>query len=154
MTTVTVEQNKRRFAIEGTGLVFLGIVLIALNLRPAITSLGALLDEVQEGLHLSGAITGLVTSLPVICFAVFGFLTPRLARRFGPHRVLSISVVLLAVGLLARALTDSAIVFFSTSALALAGIACANVLLPSLVKQHFPHRIGLVTGVYTMTLML
>ncbi|MEV6527200.1 MFS transporter [Longispora sp. NPDC051575] len=154
MTTVTVEPSNRRFAIEGTGLVLLGIVLVALNLRPAVTSLGALLDEVRAGLHLSGTMAGLITTLPVLSFAAFGSITPRLARRFGPHRILSSAVALLSLGLLARALTDSAWVFFGTSALALAGIASANVLLPGLVKRHFPTKVGLVTGVYTMTLTL
>ncbi|WP_018348061.1 CynX/NimT family MFS transporter [Longispora albida] len=155
MVAVTVEQNSKRWlAAEGTGLVLLGIILVALNLRPAVTSLGALLDEVRAGLHLSGTMAGLVTTLPVLSFAAFGALTPALARRFGPHRILSSSVALLAAGLVARALTDSALVFFVTSALALAGIASANVLLPGLVKHHFPDKVGLVTGAYTMTLTL
>ncbi len=62
-------------------------MLAALNLRPAITSFGALLEEVRDGLGMSGSVAGLLTSLPALCFAVFGVTAPRLARRFGPGAV-------------------------------------------------------------------
>ncbi|BCK72116.1 hypothetical protein Srufu_060690 [Streptomyces libani subsp. rufus] len=65
-------------------LVIAGLVLAALNLRPAITSLGALLEEVREGLGMSGTVAGLLTSVPALCFAAFGIAAPRLARRWGP----------------------------------------------------------------------
>ena len=106
------------------------------------------------GLALSGAMAGLVTTLPTIAFAGLGALTPWLVRRFAPARVLVVAMLALAVGQVLRVVTDSAVVFVLTSALALAGIAVANILLPMLVKQHFPHRTGLVTGAYTMTLTI
>lgn len=64
-----------------------GIVLAALNLRPAITSLGALFEETRTGLGMSGTVAGLITSVPALCFAVFGVTAPRLSRRFGPAAV-------------------------------------------------------------------
>ncbi|WP_240944451.1 MFS transporter [Micromonospora thermarum] len=128
------------------------MLLVALNLRAAVTSLGALLDEVRTGLGLSGAMAGLVTTLPTIAFAGLGALTPWLVRRVAPARVLVVAMAALAAGQVLRAVTGSALVFVLTSALALAGIAVANILLPMLVKQHFPHRTGLVTGAYTMAL--
>jgi CP family cyanate transporter-like MFS transporter len=130
-----------------------GILLVALNLRTAITSLGALLDEVRVGLHLSGALAGIVTTLPALSFAAFGALTPWLTRRFTPARVLVGAMAALATGEVLRAVTGSSVVFVLLSALALAGIAVANVLLPALVKTYFPGRAGLITGVYTMTLI-
>ncbi|WBB71009.1 MFS transporter [Micromonospora sp. WMMD812] len=128
------------------------MLLVALNLRVAITSLGALLDEVRGGLGLSGAMAGVVTTLPTLAFAAFGALTPRLVRRHSPARLLVVAMVVLTAGQLIRVATGSAAVFLAASALALAGIAVANVLLPLLVKQHFPHRVGLITGAYSMTL--
>ncbi|MEV6373917.1 MFS transporter [Micromonospora musae] len=128
------------------------MLLVALNLRAAITSLGALLDEVRDGMGLSGAMAGVITTLPAIAFGVFGALTPRLVRRYSPPRLLAAAMVLLAAGQLVRVGTTSTVVFLVGSATALAGVAVANVLLPLLVKQYFPHRIGLVTGAYSMTL--
>jgi CP family cyanate transporter-like MFS transporter len=137
---------------QGTALVLAGILLVAVNLRTAITSLGALLDEVRTGLQLSGAMASAVTTMPTIAFAAFGALTPVLVRRFAPSRVLFVAMVALAAGEAIRVVTGSTVVFVVTSALALAGIAVANVLLPLLVKQHFPDRAGLVTGAYTVAL--
>ncbi|MFR9777749.1 MFS transporter [Micromonospora sp. MS34] len=128
------------------------MLLVALNLRAAVTSLGALLDEVRGGLGLSGAMAGFVTTLPTIAFAGLGALTPWLVRRWAAARLLVLAMLALTVGQVLRVATDSAAVFVLTSALALAGIAVANILLPMLVKQHFPHRTGLVTGAYTMAL--
>ncbi len=139
---------------RGGLLVLVGLLLVAVNLRTAITSLGALLDEVRTGLQLSGVTAGLVTTMPTIAFAAFGAFTPWLVRRFPPARVLVAAMAALAVGQALRAATGSPVVFLLTSALALGGIAVANVLLPMLVKQHFPHRTGLVTGAYTVTLTI
>ncbi|MFF3853233.1 MFS transporter [Micromonospora sp. NPDC002575] len=146
------EINKTGRPVPGGLLVLVGMLLVALNLRAAVTSLGALLGEVRTGLGLSGAMAGLVTTLPTIAFAGLGALTPWLVRRYAPARVLVVAMTALAVGQVLRVVTDSALVFVVTSALALAGIAVANILLPMLVKQHFPHRTGLVTGAYTMAL--
>ncbi len=134
------------------GLVLAGILLVALNLRAAITGLGALLPEVSQGLHLTGTAAGLVTMLPALSFAAFGAFTPRLTRRFSSTQILLGSMAVLAIGQGARALTGSSAVFLIATALAMSGIAVANVLLPALVREHFPNRAGLVTGIYTMTL--
>nr|MDT0661266.1 MFS transporter [Micromonospora sp. DSM 115978] len=133
-------------------LVLVGMLLVAVNLRTAMTSLGALLDEIRTGLQLSGAVAGLVTTLPAIAFAVFGAITPWLVRRFPPDRVLVVSMAALTAGQALRVIVDTPAAFVATSALALAGIAVANILLPMLVKQHFPARAGLVTGAYMMAL--
>lgn len=136
----------------GGVLVLVGMLLVALNLRVAVTGLGALLDEVRTGLHLSAATAGFVTTMPALAFAGFGVLTPWLVRRISPARVLVGAMLALVAGQALRAVTGSAVVFLITSALALAGIAVANVLLPMLVMQYFPRRPGLVTGAYTMSL--
>ncbi|WP_415954090.1 CynX/NimT family MFS transporter [Streptomyces sp. KLOTTS4A1] len=134
--------------------VIAGIVLAALNLRPAITSLGALLEEVREGLGMSGSVAGLLTSVPPLCFAVFGSLAPRLARRFGPAAVVCGGMAAIATGLLVRPFTGSTAAFLATSTLALAGIAVSNVLMPVVIKEWFPRRVGSMTGLYSMALAL
>ncbi|MFF3014988.1 CynX/NimT family MFS transporter [Streptomyces sp. NPDC057939] len=129
-----------------------GIVLAALNLRPAITSLGALFEETRTGLHMSGAVAGLITSVPALCFAVFGVTAPRLSRRFGPAAVVCAGMAAVAAGLLIRPFATNAAGFLAASALSLAGIALTNVLLPVIVKRWFPDRVGTMTGLYSMAL--
>ena len=135
-------------------LVVVGIVLSAVNLRPAITSLGALLEEVRDGLGMSGIMAGLLTSVPPLCFAVFGVMAPRLARRFGPGAVVCAGMVAITAGLAIRPYTGSTAGFLAASALALMGIAVSNVLMPVIVKRWFPDRVGSMTGLYSMALAL
>ncbi|MFF9282407.1 CynX/NimT family MFS transporter [Streptomyces griseosporeus] len=135
-----------------TRLVVVGIVLSALNLRPAITSLGALLEEVRDGLGMSGSVAGLLTSVPPLCFAVFGVMAPRLARRFGPSAVVCAGMAAIATGLLIRPYAGGTAGFLAASALALMGIAVSNVLMPVIVKRWFPDRVGSMTGLYSMAL--
>ncbi|MFC8730685.1 CynX/NimT family MFS transporter [Streptomyces bacillaris] len=135
-------------------LIAVGLVLAALNLRPAITSLGALLEEVREGLHMSGSVAGLLTSVPPLCFAVFGVMAPRLARRFGAGTVVCAGMAAIAAGLAIRPYIGSTAGFLAASALALMGIAVSNILMPVIVKRWFPDRVGTMTGLYSMALAL
>ncbi|MGG2465258.1 CynX/NimT family MFS transporter [Streptomyces sp. RGM 3693] len=137
-----------------SGIVIAGLVLAALNLRPAITSLGALLKEVRDGLGMSGTVAGLLTSVPALCFAVFGFAAPRLARRWGSGAIVCAGMVAIAVGVVVRPYAGGTPGFLAGSALALAGIAVSNVLLPVVIKTWFPDRVGPMTGLYSMALAL
>ena len=151
-TIQTVDRRARAVSISGPVLV--GLVLLSFNLRPAAVSVGPLLTEVRDGLGMSAAAAGLLTSLPVVAFAVFGALAPAAARRFGPHRVTLLGLLAAAAGLLGRSLVGHQAPFLALSLLALGGMAMANVLIPSLVKRHFPDRIGTMTSVYTTALAI
>ncbi|WP_406711033.1 CynX/NimT family MFS transporter [Streptomyces edwardsiae] len=137
-----------------TRLLVLGIVLAALNLRPAITSLGALLEEVRDGLGMSSSVAGLLTSVPPLCFAVFGVTAPRLARRFGAGAVVCAGMAAIGTGLLIRPYVGGTAAFLAATALTLMGIAVSNVLMPVIVKRRFPDRVGSMTGLYSMALAL
>ncbi|MFB6791018.1 CynX/NimT family MFS transporter [Streptomyces olivaceus] len=144
--------SPRAWTTWTTRLLMLGIVLAAFNLRPAITSLGALLEEVRDGLGMSGSVAGLLTSVPPLCFAVFGVTAPRLARRFGPGAVVWAGMVAITAGLLIRPYVGGTAGFLAATALALMGIAVSNVLMPVIVKRYFPDRVGSMTGLYSMAL--
>jgi CP family cyanate transporter-like MFS transporter len=130
------------------------VVLLAFNLRPAASSVGPLLAEVTAGLGMGDVSASLLTTLPVVAFGVFGAAAPALAAATGMHRLTLLALLSVVVGLLSRALTDSVTVFLVMSILALAGMATANVLLPSLIKLHFPDRVGAVTSAYTTSLAI
>nr|WP_073377754.1 MFS transporter [Nocardiopsis flavescens] len=150
-------QDRNAPARPGAGALLLiaaGIALAALNLRTAITSVGPLLGEVTSGLGMTAVGAGVLTTLPVLSFALFGGLTPGLARRLGSHRLLLLALAAVTAGLAGRALVGSPAAFLGLSVLALSGGAVGNVILPALVKQHFPHRVGLMTTVYTTALAL
>jgi MFS transporter, CP family, cyanate transporter len=128
-----------------------GIVALAFNLRGAITSLPPVFPELASSLHLSSAEVALLAATPVLCFAAFSIPAAPLSRRFGEERVLLASLVLLAVGLLARGAWPEALLFPGT-VVAGGAIALMNVLLPSLVKRRRPDQAGLLIGVYLLCL--
>ena len=130
----------------------IGLTALAFNLRPTAVSVGPVLDEIRSGLGMSPATAGVVTTLPVLTFAFFGATAPWFGRRFGMHRVMLAALLLTTVMLTVRSSVSDPALFILTTIPALAGMAVANVLLPSLVKRHFPHRIGLVTAAYTTAL--
>ncbi|MCV7251125.1 MFS transporter [Mycobacterium hackensackense] len=132
-------------------LLTVAVVLTALNLRPAITSVGPLLGDMRDSLGASGTWAGLLTTLPGLCFAAAGLAAPRLAARIGVDRAITVALVVLSVGLLARVLDGPAVVIGGTL-VATAGIALINVLIPVVIKRSFAARIGAMTGIYTAAL--
>jgi CP family cyanate transporter-like MFS transporter len=134
-------------------LLLLGLVLVALNLRPALSSMSPLLGAVSDSLGLSGSTAGLLTTLPVLCLGLFAPLAPILARRFGSERVVLGILLTLAAGLVVRSSMGTAGLFVG-SIMAGASIGIIGVLLPGIVKRDFPRQAGTMTGVYTMALCL
>lgn len=130
-----------------------GIVVIGLNLRPALASVGPLVGMIRADTGLSNVALGLLTTLPLICFGLFSTLTPLLTRRLGIERTLGYAMLLLMGGLFLRVLPPVPILFAGTVVVGVA-IALGNVLLPSLVKRDFPHRSGLMTSVYSSAMAI
>ncbi|MCU1749955.1 CynX/NimT family MFS transporter [Pseudomonas sp. 6D_7.1_Bac1] len=134
-------------------LLLLGLILVALNLRPALSSMAPLLSDVSKSLGLSAAQAGLLTTLPVLCLGLFAPLAPVLARRFGAERVVLGILLMLAGGIVLRS-SFGDIGLFAGSILAGASIGVIGVLLPGIVKRDFAKHAGTMTGVYTMALCL
>jgi CP family cyanate transporter-like MFS transporter len=138
----------------GRLLVAAAILLAAVNLRLAVTSVGPVLTEIRAGLGMSATAAGLLTSLPAVCFATFGLAAPRLARRAGATRVILAGLVVLTAGLAIRPFAGGTALFLLLSVVSLGGIAVVNVLLPVIVKEHFPTQVGAMTGLYSVALNL
>ena len=129
----------------------LGILLLAANLRPALTGVAPLIGEIRADTGISNGAAGLLTTLPLLAFALLSPVAPRVARRFGLEGVLLVSLLVLATGILLRWVGTVAALFLGTAILG-AAIAFGNVLLPGLVKREFPERAGLMTSVYSTSL--
>ncbi|WP_084468255.1 CynX/NimT family MFS transporter [Actinokineospora inagensis] len=146
-TTDPAGITPRGTALVGTVLLVVGVALAAANLRPAVTSLASVLEQVRGSLGASHAWASALTALPAVCFGAAGVLAPRLNRRFGLARSIGGALALLTAGLAIRVL-DGPLVVLGGTLVACAGIAVGNVLLPVVIKQSYPDRIGLVTGIY------
>src|SRR3954452_15721258 len=141
-------------ASRGLLLIGVAIVLTGLNLRTAVTSVGPVLQEIEDGLGISSGLAGLVTTMPVICFAAIGFAGPGLSARFRDSHVLSGALATMATGLVVRAVAPAFWLFLLGTVLAMVGGALGNVLLPSLVKRYFPTRTGLMVGAYSTAMSI
>ena len=130
------------------------ILALAFNLRPVAVAIGPVLAEISADIGLDGVTAGLLTSLPTLCFAAFGALAPWVSQRIGVVPTVGLALAALLAGQVGRLLTHSPGPFLALSALALAGMALANVLMPTLVRLHYPHRVGTATALYSLTLTL
>lgn len=130
-----------------------GIVLVAFNLRPAITSVGPLVGIIQEDVGLAHWSAGLLMSIPLISFAVMSSLVPRIAARLSNEKTLLLGLVILLVGICIRSISMTLFIFFGTLLIGV-GIAIGNVLLPVVVKEKFPQKFGLMTSIYSTSMGL
>ncbi|GAA1853847.1 MFS transporter [Pseudonocardia ailaonensis] len=151
LTAPVSRPGTSRGPLLGTALLAVAVVLVALNLRAAVTSASSLLGDVRLGVGGSAAWASVLTTAPTLCFAVAGVAAPWLARKVGLARAIGIALAVLVAGLLLRVLGGAGVMLGLTF-VACAGIAVANVLVPVVVKESFPLRIGLMTGIYTAAL--
>ncbi|MCP3797907.1 MFS transporter [Allokutzneria sp. A3M-2-11 16] len=139
-------------SVAGGLALVVGVMLAAANLRPAVTSLAAVLSEVRDTLGVSAAWTSAVTAIPTLCFGLVGMLAPWFSRRYGARAVISGALVLITAGLALR-VVDGPLVLVAGTFLACAAIAVCNVLIPVVVKDSFPAgKVGAVTGAYSAAL--
>lgn len=129
-----------------------GIVLISFNLRPAITAVGPLVEFIQGDLHLSHSSIGLLTSLPLLAFFIVSPFVPKLAARISNERSLIAGLILIIIGSLIRSIFRSPAPLFLGTFFIGIGIGICNVLLPSIVKEKFPDRVGVMTSVYSTSM--
>jgi CP family cyanate transporter-like MFS transporter len=139
----TADTHRRGLVLVGTAIVLTGV-----NLRTAVNSVGPVLQEIEHGLGVSSTAAGVITTLPVLCFAALGFAGPPLAARFRDGHVLAAALLVMALGLVGRAAAGSFALFVLGTVAAMTGGALGNVLLPGLVKRYFPSRTGLLVSAY------
>jgi len=139
---------------RGRVTVLAGLVVLGLNLRAAVTSVAPVLGLIRQDVPFGSALESAIATAPPLMFAVFGALAPAFGRRLGLERVVGVAMLVAAIGAAGRALTHDPLLFTVLTALAMAGLGCANVTLPPLVKRYFPDRIGLMTTASTVFLVI
>ncbi|ABZ78047.1 major facilitator superfamily MFS_1 [Shewanella halifaxensis HAW-EB4] len=136
-----------RFA--SSAFLLLGVLLIAISLRSPITGVGPLLDAIRAELNLSATQAGMLTTLPLLAFAFFSPIASKVGRKCGLELALMLSLLFILIGLVGRSLGSASALFIGTVVIG-AGIAFANVLLPSLMKRDFPNKITTMTSMYVL----
>ncbi|SMF85826.1 MFS transporter, CP family, cyanate transporter [Paenibacillus uliginis N3/975] len=149
-----IEKNQKKQAVpSSTWLIILGIIVIAANLRAPLTSVGPLVSLIRDDVHISNTLAGLITTVPLLAFALLSPLVPKLGRKYGVEPVICFALIFLTVGIIIRSLSGATNLYIGTAILGFA-IAVCNVLLPSLIKRDFPNKIGSMTGIYSISMNL
>lgn len=146
--TVTVVRTAKDQRLARRVLLIVGFLLIAANLRPALTSVGPVLEMIRQDIGLTAGEAGFIGTLPLLTFAAVSPQVPRLARRFGTDRMLWVAMLALTAGIVLRSLPVTGLLWVGTVLLG-AAIAVGNVLIPSMIKRDFPEHVGAATGIYT-----
>jgi CP family cyanate transporter-like MFS transporter len=131
----------------------LSLVFISLAIRPPVASIGPLVDELVKTELLSLFQVSLMTSLPIVCFGIGAFASPYLVKRFTLNKAVMFVLILLTLAMTSRLIGGFPAIITSTVLIGLA-IAIANVLIPTIVREQFPDRIELITGVYVTLLAI
>lgn len=132
-------------------LLFIGIMLIAANLRAPITSVGVVLPAIKDTLNLSNTAVSFISIIPLLAFAIISSLVAKVSHRFGMARSLFVALLLILFGVILRSITEVSLLYIGTILIGV-GIAFGNVLAPGMIKSKFPYRIGIMTGYYTVVM--
>ncbi|MFB2584877.1 MFS transporter [Herbiconiux liukaitaii] len=138
----------------GLALVLLAIIATAVNLRTAVTGFSPLLERIGADLGFGAALFGVFGTIVTASFAVFGLLTPLVARRAGLETTIAVATLLTTLGILLRAFAPNAALLVASTIVAFAGIGASNVLIVPIVKKYFPDRLKSVSSLYLSLLQL
>ncbi|WP_367256272.1 cyanate transporter [Pseudomonas sp. stari2] len=131
----------------------LGIVLVALNLRPSMAAVGPLLSAIRGDIPLSFSLASLLTMLPVMAMGLAMFFGIGISQRLGERRTVVLSLLIIGLATLSRLFLDSAAQLIVSAVLAGIGIALIQALMPALIKSRFPDNVALCMGLYVTSIM-
>jgi CP family cyanate transporter-like MFS transporter len=134
-------------------LTVIGIIFIATNLRAPITSVGPVINEITDYFNLTNIEAGLITTIPLMSFALLSGFAPGISRKIGMEKLLLFSLILLASGLFVR-ISGSVYFLFIGAAMVGAAITVGNVIMPAVIKKDFPNHTGIMTGIYAVSMNL
>lgn len=131
----------------------ISVVLVALNLRPSMAAVGPLLSSIRGDVSLSFSSAALLTMLPVTAMGLAMFFGMAVAKRFGEHRSIVLSLLVIGVATLSRLFLDSALELIISAIAAGVGIAMIQALMPALIKSRFSDNVSLFMGLYVTAIM-
>jgi CP family cyanate transporter-like MFS transporter len=138
---------------SGTFLLVAAVAVLAVNLRPPLVAVGPLTEQLRADTGLTAAATSMLTTLPLLCFAVLSPAAPGIARRFGLERALVAAALVLLAGCAIRMLPSIPALYLGSAVIGV-GIAIANVLVPVVIKRDLAAHLGAVMALYSVTLSL
>ncbi len=135
-------------------LIITALLLVAVNLRIALTSVPAVVVDIKSLTGWNDVALGALTTIPVLCMGAFALIVPRLAARVGRRRTVALALALLTIAIGSRALEAFPGLLFVSAFFAGVGIALGAGLVPGIVREQLPHAVGAATGMWTAAMMV
>lgn len=146
------DRNRKLQTTTTTTILFVvAIIFFASTLRTPLTGVGPIISFIRDSLGISNVLAGFLTTIPLLAFAIVSPFVPRISRKFGMEWTLFYSIILLAIGIILRSIGSTSLLIIGTVLIGVA-ISFGNVLFPSFFKMKFPFHIGLLTGIYTVSM--
>lgn len=136
-----------------TGVLITAVVLVALNLRAVLSSLPTLATQIQETTGWSDSTLGILTTIPVLCMGIMALTVPSLIMHFGRKMLVVLALLTLATSMLIRAIESISALLFLSVFLAGIGIALIAGVIPGIVREQLPHKLGQATALWTAAMM-
>ena len=148
---MSIDTNQMKHREKEGFLLFIGIVLLAAILRGPLTAVGPLIPAIRDSLGVSNTVIGTISTLPLLAFTFISPFAPKLANRFGIEKTIFLSLIILGIGIMLRSITGVPLLFIGTALIGIA-IAFGNVLLPGFIKMSYPFKVGIMTGIYSVSM--
>ncbi|SFI38197.1 MFS transporter, CP family, cyanate transporter [Pseudomonas guineae] len=129
------------------------LVILALNLRPSLTSVSPLLNDIRSSVGMGFQMAGLLTTLPVVCMGLVALLSAQVESRLGEGRGIALGLLCILLACAVRGLIDHSLLLVCSALLGGLGIALIQVLVPGLIKRRFVGHVALAMGIYSAALM-
>ncbi|BDH47279.1 cyanate transporter [Salmonella enterica subsp. enterica serovar Choleraesuis] len=136
-----------------SGLMLLVLVLIGLNMRPLLTSIGPLLPQLRAASGMSFATASLLTALPMVAMGVLALAGGWINRSIKERHSVALSLMMIITGALLRELAPQSVVLLSSALAGGIGIGIIQVVMPSVIKRQFQRRMPQVMGLWSAALM-
>lgn len=130
---------------------FTGIIFLSFNMRPAITSAGPIIHLIQQDLRINNLATGIITTIPLLAFALFSSFVSAMTSWWGNRKMLFVALILIVMGMFIRYTENVYILYLGTLIIGI-GITVINVLIPSIIKSDFPGKVGFLTSIYSTSM--
>ncbi|HAR73237.1 MAG TPA: MFS transporter [Flavobacteriaceae bacterium] len=129
------------------------VILVSTNLRAPITAVSPILDEMKSVLKIDNFQASLLTSIPLFVFAFFSILVSKVTAKINIRHGLIYSLIILIIGIYVRIYGNISMLYIGSLLIGL-GICIGNVLTPAYIKNTFPTKIGIMTGIFSVSMSL
>ncbi|OMH32860.1 hypothetical protein BGP75_14305 [Motiliproteus sp. MSK22-1] len=129
------------------------LVIVAINLRPAIASIAPLIERMLTSTTLTSFDIGLLSTLPLLLMGFGALLAKPLRQTLGEKNGITLGVTAIGLACFGRIWGDGDGVMLTSAIVAGAGIAIVQTLFPGYIKRVFAESASSMIGLYSSAIV-